>query len=86
MVSTRWGIISAGKISHDFVTCLRSLRDHEVVVVAAMNVTNARKFALLHKIEKVLDNYDDMAKQDNIGKSIGTYTSLFVRAVNGVCT
>ncbi|XP_022662263.1 trans-1,2-dihydrobenzene-1,2-diol dehydrogenase-like [Varroa jacobsoni] len=66
MVSTRWGIISAGKISHDFVTCLRSLRDHEVVVVAAMNVTNARKFALLHKIEKVLDNYDDMAKQDNI--------------------
>lgn len=68
MAATRWGIVSAGKISHDFVTCLRSMKDHEVVAVAAKNVENARKFAELHSIEKVLDNYDDMTTLDNVGE------------------
>lgn len=63
-MATKWGILSAGKVSHDFVTCLRSLEDHEVKVVAAKNTVNAKKFAELHKIAIVLDNYEDMAKQD----------------------
>lgn len=67
MASTRWGIIAAGKISHDFVTCLRSISNHDVVAVAANNAENAKKFAETHSIPKVLDNYNDFASQDNIG-------------------
>lgn len=62
-MATKWGILSAGKISNDFVTCLRSIENHEVKVVAAKNVENARKFAELHKIPVVLDNYEDIVKQ-----------------------
>lgn len=62
-MATVWGILSAGKISHDFVTCLRSIEGHEVKVVAAKNVENAKKFAELHSIPVVLDNYEDMVNQ-----------------------
>ncbi|XP_003748342.1 trans-1,2-dihydrobenzene-1,2-diol dehydrogenase isoform X2 [Galendromus occidentalis] len=62
-MATVWGILSAGKISHDFVTALRSLENHEVKVVAAKNLDNAKKFAALHKIPVILDNYEDIITQ-----------------------
>ncbi|OQR70662.1 trans-1 [Tropilaelaps mercedesae] len=66
MAATRWGILSAGKISHDFVTCLRSTRDHEIVAVAGKNIDKVKEFAELHEIKNVLNKYEDMVKQDNV--------------------
>lgn len=65
-MATRWGIISAGRISHDFVTCLRSMSrdEHQIVAVAARNVVNAKKFAERHHIATVFDNYDAMTACD----------------------
>ena len=46
----RWGIISAGKICHDFVNSLATLdkSEHEVVAVAARNINSAEAFAKKH--------------------------------------
>jgi len=40
--------------------------EHEVVAVAARNVANANKFAELHKIPKVFDNYDALLTYSNV--------------------
>ena len=47
MAATRWGIASAGLISHDFVNALSTLdpSEHVVVAVAARNIESAEKFA-----------------------------------------
>ena len=52
MVSTKWGIASAGKISHDMVNAILALEntsDHEIVAVAARNLANAKEFAAKFK-------------------------------------
>jgi predicted dehydrogenase len=42
-MALRWGICSAGKISHDFVVGLKSLpeTEHQVVAVAARSLDSA---------------------------------------------
>jgi len=46
-MATKWGIASAGKISHDFVNALLTYEnnDHLVVAVAARNLADAQDFA-----------------------------------------
>lgn len=68
MAPTKWGIVSAGKISNDFVCCLRSLpsEEHEVVAVAGRNFDNAKKFAELHHIPRVYGSYEELAKDANV--------------------
>ena len=56
MASTKWGIVSAGKICHDFVNAIHSLEnnaDHEIVAVAARNIASAKEFAAKFNIPKV---------------------------------
>ncbi|XP_035719143.1 trans-1,2-dihydrobenzene-1,2-diol dehydrogenase-like [Vespa mandarinia] len=67
-MATRWGIISAGKISHDFVTALATLpkEEHEVIGVAARDVSRAQAFATLHNIKNAYDNYATLAKNEDI--------------------
>lgn len=68
MSPTRWGIVAAGSICNDFVDCLNNLpRDeHQVVAVAGRNFDNAKKFAQLHRIDKVYSSYEDIAKDPNV--------------------
>lgn len=70
-MATRWGIASAGKIAHDFVAALRSLpaNEHEVIAVAARQLSRAQDFAKLHKIERAYDNYAKLALDKDIGTS-----------------
>ncbi|XP_030620820.1 trans-1,2-dihydrobenzene-1,2-diol dehydrogenase [Chanos chanos] len=65
---TRWGICSAGKISHDFTVGLKSLppEDHQVVAVAARNLKQAQEFAQTHSIPRAYGNYEDLAKDTEI--------------------
>ncbi|XP_074603266.1 trans-1,2-dihydrobenzene-1,2-diol dehydrogenase-like [Brevipalpus obovatus] len=68
MSSTKWGILSAGKISHDFTVCLRSLgkKDHEVVAVAARSLEDAKNFANKHGITNAYGTYQELAQDPNV--------------------
>ncbi|XP_041662352.1 trans-1,2-dihydrobenzene-1,2-diol dehydrogenase-like isoform X2 [Cheilinus undulatus] len=67
-MATRWGICSAGKISHDFLVALRTLapEDHEVVAVAARELQHAEEFARKHKIPVAYGSYEELAKDPNV--------------------
>jgi len=67
---TRWGILSAGKISHDFVAAMESLdpKEHQVVAVAARNLKSAQDFAKLHNIGKAYGSYEELVKDSNVGE------------------
>jgi len=69
MTILRWGIATAGKISHDFVTALRSLPadEHDVIAVAARQLLRAQEFAKLHEIKKAYDDYEKLALDKDIG-------------------
>lgn len=67
-MATKWGVVGAGKISHDFVTAVRSIpgKEHEFVAVAARNLKSAKEFASLHGISKAYGAYEDLAKDPEI--------------------
>ncbi|KAK5921101.1 hypothetical protein CgunFtcFv8_024837 [Champsocephalus gunnari] len=67
-MATRWGICSAGKISHDFTVALRTLapENHKIVAVAARDVKHAEEFAKKHNIPRVYGSYDELAKDPDI--------------------
>lgn len=69
-MATRWGIASAGKISHDFVTALATLPpdEHQVVAVAAQELDRAETFATEHNIPIAYGSYEELAKNPDIGE------------------
>jgi dihydrodiol dehydrogenase / D-xylose 1-dehydrogenase (NADP) len=69
-MATRWGIASAGKICHDFVTALSTLSpdDHQVVAVAAQQLFRAKTFAAEHNIPNAYGSYEELAKNPDVGK------------------
>lgn len=68
MAPLRWGIVSAGKISHDFATAVATWpkEDHKVVAVGARKLQDAKKFAKVHDIPKTYEGYTEMAKDPEI--------------------
>jgi dihydrodiol dehydrogenase / D-xylose 1-dehydrogenase (NADP) len=69
-MALRWGIVSAGKISNDFCCGISTLppTDHQLVAVAARNLSAANDFAKLHEIPKAYGSYLELAKDPNVGK------------------
>lgn len=67
-MATRWGICSAGKISHDFTVALKTLppEDHQVVAVAARKLDDAQSFAKKHDIPHTYGSYEEMSRDPNI--------------------
>lgn len=67
-MATRWGICSAGKISHDFSVALRTLlpEEHMILAVAARNLQDAQKFANKHNILRAYGSYEELAKDSDI--------------------
>lgn len=67
-MALKWGIASAGKISHDFVNALGTLsdNDHQVVAVGARDLNRAKEFAQLHEIEKYYSSYEELASDGDI--------------------
>uniref|UniRef100_A0A8D2DMF5 Dihydrodiol dehydrogenase n=1 Tax=Sciurus vulgaris TaxID=55149 RepID=A0A8D2DMF5_SCIVU len=68
-MALRWGIVSAGLISNDFTTVLCALprSEHQVVAVAARDLSRAKDFALKHDIPKAYGSYEELAKDPNVG-------------------
>ena len=67
-MALRWGILSAGKISHDFVVGLKSLpeTEHQVVAVAARSLESASKFAETHSIPRHYGSYQELANDTEV--------------------
>ncbi|KAG7242539.1 hypothetical protein INR49_020252 [Caranx melampygus] len=67
-MATRWGICSAGKISHDFTVALKTLpaQDHQVVAVAARKLEDAKEFARKHNISRAYGSYEELARDPDI--------------------
>ncbi|RWS28069.1 Trans-1:2-dihydrobenzene-1:2-diol dehydrogenase-like protein [Leptotrombidium deliense] len=79
----QWGIVSTGKISHDFTVCLRSLpqTEHRIVAVAARNKSSAEKFAKLHQIPKAYSSYAELAKDPEVQVAyVGTINTEHLNA------
>ncbi|XP_008403828.1 trans-1,2-dihydrobenzene-1,2-diol dehydrogenase-like isoform X7 [Poecilia reticulata] len=67
-MATRWGICSAGKISHDFTVALKTLpaEDHQVVAAAARKLEDAQEFARKHNISKAYGSYEELARDPDV--------------------
>lgn len=67
-MALKWGIASAGKISHDFVAAVHTLpsSNHEVVAIAARSLDVASKFAQIHNIPKHYEGYENLALDGDI--------------------
>ena len=68
-MATRWGICSAGKISHDFVVALKSLQEteHQVVAVGTRQSSeSAARFAQTHSIPRAYGSYQDLAADKEV--------------------
>jgi dihydrodiol dehydrogenase / D-xylose 1-dehydrogenase (NADP) len=66
----RWGILSAGKISHDFVLALSTLprSEQEVVAVGARDLRSAQAFANEQGIPiKAFGSYEEVIGLAEIG-------------------
>ncbi|XP_055917385.1 trans-1,2-dihydrobenzene-1,2-diol dehydrogenase-like [Eupeodes corollae] len=67
-MALRWGIVSAGKISHDFVTGLSTLptNEHKVAAIAARDMQRAQEFAKAHEIPKAFGSYEELAMSSEV--------------------
>ncbi|XP_072320783.1 trans-1,2-dihydrobenzene-1,2-diol dehydrogenase-like [Eucyclogobius newberryi] len=67
-MATRWGICSAGKISHDFTVALKTLppEEHQVVAVAARKLDDAQNFANKHNISHAYGSYEELSRDPDV--------------------
>ncbi|XP_042892102.1 trans-1,2-dihydrobenzene-1,2-diol dehydrogenase-like [Penaeus japonicus] len=66
-MATRWGIASTGKISSDFVTAMKGLKDdHRVVAVGARSLADAQAFAKKHGAKKAYGSYEALSKDPDV--------------------
>ncbi|KAM6996780.1 trans-1,2-dihydrobenzene-1,2-diol dehydrogenase isoform 1-T1 [Passerculus sandwichensis] len=65
---TRWGICSAGAISHDFALALQTLprEEHTVAAVAARDLGRARCFAQHFGVPRAYGSYEELAQDPGI--------------------
>lgn len=74
-MATKWGILSASKIAHDFVLALETLssEDHRVVAVAARDESRAKVFADEHGIPTCYGSYEQLGNDSDVGtlRSVG---------------
>lgn len=67
-MALRWGILSVGRISWDFVNAMGTLpaTDHQVVAVAARDLNRAQEFAAKFDIPKAYDAYVKLAEDPDV--------------------
>nr|XP_005312870.1 trans-1,2-dihydrobenzene-1,2-diol dehydrogenase-like [Chrysemys picta bellii] len=67
-MATRWGICSAGKISHDFLVALKTLpaTEHQAVAIAARDLSRAQEYAQKHGIPRAYGSYEELARDPDV--------------------
>ena len=75
----RWGIVSAGNISHDWAVAASTLPkdEHQVLAVAARNKSAAEAFAQEHNIPRVHASYEELFKDPEIGECLPLSCHVF---------
>ncbi|NXQ56340.1 DHDH dehydrogenase, partial [Anthoscopus minutus] len=65
---TRWGICSAGAISHDFAVALKTLppTEHTMVAVAARDLGRAQAFARRFGVPRAYGSYEELAEDPDV--------------------
>ncbi|KAG4072850.1 hypothetical protein HA402_002593 [Bradysia odoriphaga] len=65
---TRWGIMGAGMISHDWAVAVSTLptTEHQILAVSARSKENAENFAREHNIAKAYGSYAELCQDTNI--------------------
>lgn len=78
-MALRWGIASAGKISSDFVNSMQTYPDtnHKIIAVAARSAKSSQQFAETFKIPKAYEGYENLAKDNDIGKYFTLSTFIY---------
>ena len=73
MAPLRWGIYSAGKVSHDFLVGLKALpeTDHMVVAVASSSEERSAKLAQTHSIPNHYGTYEQLAADAEVSTAQG---------------
>ncbi|KAJ8316875.1 hypothetical protein KUTeg_004779 [Tegillarca granosa] len=68
MTTLRWGICGAGLISSDFCSALKTLPsgEHEIVAVAARDVSRSKEFADKFAVKKAYGSYEELAIDPDI--------------------
>lgn len=68
----RWGILSAGLISHGSLAGFAYLpkEEHKVIAVAARSLENAEKLAKVHNVPKSYGSYEELLNDSEIGTKI----------------
>jgi len=64
--SLRWGIISCGRIAHDFTQALKLLPTATAVACSARSLDDAKRFAEKHGIAKSYGSYDELLQDSEI--------------------
>lgn len=67
-MALKWGIASAGRISHDFVNAVGTLNEseHKVVAIAARDLSRAEEFAKHFGILNAYSSYLELAKDPEV--------------------
>lgn len=67
-MALKWGIAAAGKITHDFVNAVGTLSEdeHQVVAIAARDLSRAEEFAKHFDIPKAYGSYLELAQDRNV--------------------
>jgi dihydrodiol dehydrogenase / D-xylose 1-dehydrogenase (NADP) len=65
-MSVRWGILTCGKISNDFVNALTNTPNAQVVACAARSLESAKKFSKTHNIPVAYGSYEELVKDKNV--------------------
>lgn len=65
----RWGIVSTGFISNDFVGAVQTLpeNEHEVVAVSARQLQSAQAFAAKYGIKNAYEGYKPLSEDNSVG-------------------
>lgn len=66
MKKTRWGIVSAGRISHTFAHDMQFVENGELCAVAARSVEDAERFAQKYGIPKAYGGYSALFDDSHI--------------------
>ncbi|KAL0271189.1 UNVERIFIED_CONTAM: hypothetical protein PYX00_008361 [Menopon gallinae] len=67
-MQTRWGIVSAGRISYDFALALKTLPadEHVAIAAASRSLVKATEFCSQHNIPKAYGSYEELANDPNV--------------------
>lgn len=86
MDKLNWGIVSAGRISEQFVSDLAFVENSRVLGVAARKVADAQAFAKKHEIERTYEGYQALFDDPDIDiVYIGTpHTAHFQNCVDAL--